>query len=95
MIGIGKDAVGIPKFFPTFLSQIFVYNVWYHKVLNRSNDIQQKNHSFKISVSHTTRTPRSNEIDGVDYFFVSKLVRASMVEIVKQEAETGIEASQA
>ena len=35
--------------------------------------IQQKNHSFKISVSHTTRTPRSNEIDGVDYFFVSKL----------------------
>ena len=35
--------------------------------------IQQKNHSFKISVSHTTRTQRSNEIDGVDYFFVSKL----------------------
>ena len=35
--------------------------------------IQQKNQSFKISVSHTTRTPRSNEIDGVDYFFVSKL----------------------
>ena len=34
--------------------------------------IQQKNQSFKISVSHTTRTPRSNEIDGVDYFFVSK-----------------------
>mgnify|MGYP001370727649 CR=1 FL=1 len=35
--------------------------------------IQQKNQSFKISVSHTTRTPRSNEIDGVDYFFVSKI----------------------
>ena len=35
--------------------------------------IQQKNQSFKISVSHTTRTPRSNEIHGVDYFFVSKL----------------------
>tara|TARA_B100001057_G_scaffold87741_1_gene83681 strand:- start:1329 stop:1919 length:591 start_codon:yes stop_codon:yes gene_type:complete len=35
--------------------------------------IQQKYQSFKISVSHTTRTPRSNEIDGVDYFFVSKL----------------------
>ena len=35
--------------------------------------VQQKNQSFKISVSHTTRTPRSNEIDGVDYFFVSKL----------------------
>ena len=34
--------------------------------------IQQKYKSFKISVSHTTRAPRSNEIDGVDYFFVSK-----------------------
>ena len=34
--------------------------------------IQQKYQSFKISVSHTTRTPRSNEIDGVDYHFVSK-----------------------
>ena len=33
--------------------------------------IQQKYQSFKISVSHTTRSPRSNEIDGVDYFFVS------------------------
>ena len=33
--------------------------------------IQQKYHSFKISVSHTTRAPRSNEVDGVDYHFVS------------------------
>jgi guanylate kinase len=33
--------------------------------------IQQKYQSFKISVSHTTRLPRSNEIDGVDYNFVS------------------------
>ena len=33
--------------------------------------IQQKYHSFKISVSHTTRTPRSNEVDGVDYHFIS------------------------
>ena len=33
--------------------------------------IQQKYHSFKISVSHTTRLPRSNEVDGVDYHFVS------------------------
>ena len=33
--------------------------------------IQQKYQSFKISVSHTTRLPRSNEVDGVDYFFVS------------------------
>ena len=33
--------------------------------------IQQKYQSFKISVSHTTRKPRSNEVDGVDYHFVS------------------------
>ena len=34
--------------------------------------IQQKYNNFKISVSHTTRKPRSNEVDGVDYHFVSK-----------------------
>jgi guanylate kinase len=34
--------------------------------------IQQKYHSFKISVSHTTRKPRTNEVDGIDYKFVSK-----------------------
>ena len=33
--------------------------------------IQQKYPSFKISVSHTTRKPRSNEVNGVDYHFVS------------------------
>ena len=33
--------------------------------------IQQKYHSFKVSVSHTTRSPRSNEIHGVDYYFIS------------------------
>ncbi len=33
--------------------------------------IQQKYQSFNISVSHTTRAPRSNEVNGVDYHFVS------------------------
>ena len=33
--------------------------------------IQQKYQSFKISVSHTTRTPRSTEVDGKDYHFIS------------------------
>ena len=33
--------------------------------------IQQKYKNFKISVSHTTRKPRSNEVSGVDYHFVS------------------------
>tara|TARA_B100001057_G_scaffold332284_1_gene332628 strand:+ start:234 stop:824 length:591 start_codon:yes stop_codon:yes gene_type:complete len=35
--------------------------------------IQQKYPSFKISVSHTTRLPRSNEVDGLDYNFISNL----------------------
>ena len=34
--------------------------------------IQQKYNSFIVSVSHTTRTARSNEVDGVDYHFVKK-----------------------
>jgi len=34
-------------------------------------EISSKN-SFSISISHTTRKPRSNEINGVDYFFVKQ-----------------------
>ena len=34
--------------------------------------LQQKYQNFKISVSHTTRSPRSNEVDGVDYYFISQ-----------------------
>lgn len=34
--------------------------------------LQQKYQNLKISISHTTRLPRSNEVDGVDYHFVSK-----------------------
>jgi len=34
--------------------------------------IQQKYQNFKISVSHTTRKPRLNEVEGVDYFFINK-----------------------
>ena len=44
--------------------------------------LQQKYHSFKISVSHTTRSPRSNEVDGVDYYFVSK---KEFEELINQE----------
>ena len=31
-----------------------------------------KRNNFQISISHTTRKPRSNEINGKDYYFVSK-----------------------
>ena len=34
--------------------------------------LQQKYPNLKISISHTTRKRRSNEIDGIDYTFVSK-----------------------
>jgi len=37
-----------------------------------SKKIQQSDSSFKISVSHTTRKARANEVDGVDYHFVTK-----------------------
>ena len=33
--------------------------------------LSQKYPNIKISISHTTRKPRPNEIDGVDYHFVS------------------------
>ena len=37
-----------------------------------SKKIQQKYQNFKISVSHTTRKPRSNEVEGIDYYFVNE-----------------------
>ena len=44
--------------------------------------IQQKYQSFKISVSHTTRLPRSNEVNGVDYHFISE---KSFKELIDQK----------
>tara|TARA_Y100001935_G_scaffold250474_1_gene250689 strand:- start:873 stop:1466 length:594 start_codon:yes stop_codon:yes gene_type:complete len=44
--------------------------------------IQQKLSTFKISVSHTTRKPRPNEVDGVDYNFVS---HAKFEELIKDK----------
>ena len=35
------------------------------------NEISKKK-NFKISISHTTRKPRLNEINGKDYFFISE-----------------------
>jgi len=33
--------------------------------------IERSDRNFKISISYTTRTPRANEVDGVDYNFVT------------------------
>lgn len=37
---------------------------------------------FKTGISHTTRKPRANETDGVDYYFVD---RVTFVEMIDQE----------
>ena len=37
-----------------------------------SKKIQQKFQNFKISVSHTTRKPRVNEVEGIDYYFINE-----------------------
>ena len=37
-----------------------------------SKKIQQKHQNFKISVSHTTRKPRPNEVEGIDYYFINE-----------------------
>ena len=34
--------------------------------------LSEKNDNFVISVSHTTRAPRHNEVNGRDYFFINK-----------------------
>ena len=34
--------------------------------------LAENNSQFTISISHTTRKPRPNEINGKDYYFVSK-----------------------
>ena len=48
-----------------------------------SKKIQQKHKNFKISVSHTTRKPRSNEVEGVDYFFL--LVKKNSKKKIKDD----------
>ena len=35
--------------------------------------LAENNSQFAISISHTTRKPRPNEIDGKDYHFVTSL----------------------
>ena len=37
-----------------------------------SKKLQQKYQNFKISVSHTTRRPRPNEVEGIDYYFLTE-----------------------
>ena len=34
--------------------------------------ISKRNKNFEISISHTTRAPRINELDGKDYHFINK-----------------------
>ena len=41
--------------------------------------LAQNNLNFKISISHTTRKPRSNEVNGKDYHFVTNDVFKKMI----------------
>ena len=34
--------------------------------------LAERNENFEISISNTTRTPRKNEIDGKDYYFINE-----------------------
>ena len=43
-----------------------------------------KEKNFKISVSHTTRKPRPNEINGTDYFFTTQ---KNFEELIKEKWE--------
>ncbi len=36
------------------------------------NELKNYYHNFWVSISMTSRAPRGNEVDGIDYFFVSK-----------------------
>ena len=42
--------------------------------------IAKNNTNFKISISHTTRKPRPNEINGEDYFFVDEKEFNSLID---------------
>ena len=37
-----------------------------------SKKLQESDSKFQVSVSHTTRKARPNEVDGIDYHFVNK-----------------------
>ena len=45
--------------------------------------LAENNTNFSISISHTTRKPRPNEINGKDYYFVSK---KEFNDLVKKES---------
>ena len=41
--------------------------------------LAKNNSNFKISISHTTRKPRPNEINGKDYYFVEQIEFDSLI----------------
>ena len=70
MLNVGRKR----KYYGCF---VFAVGSWKNHL---NQKIQQKYQSFKISVSHTTRPPRSNEVDGVDYNFVNLKKFEQMIE---------------
>ena len=51
-----------------------------------SKKIQQKYQNFKISVSHTTRKPRSNEVEGIDYNDYIQIEKLDIIAGVKKQS---------
>jgi guanylate kinase len=45
--------------------------------------LAKNNNNFKISISHTTRKPRSSEINGKDYYFVDE---REFLELIKNDS---------
>ncbi len=45
-------------------------------------ELLKENDTIKLSVSATTRKPRTGEVDGVNYFFISKEKFEEMIEKV-------------
>ncbi len=43
-------------------------------------ELLKENDTIKLSVSATTRKPRTGEVDGVNYFFISKEKFEEMIE---------------
>jgi len=41
--------------------------------------LAKNNSNFQISISHTTRKPRPNEINGKDYYFVEQIEFDSLI----------------
>ena len=58
-----------------FMKKLFTFSILAYLLFTLNSYTlgqESNNNNFKISVSHTTRKPRPNEIDGKEYHIISK-----------------------